>query len=513
MLRRRTLLVAALTLVVGANRLCGQELLLLATDAAGNATPRARAIAVPDRAPDVPILRDVLPLPTALEATADARGLVRVRLDRPALVLLATDEGLGAIVARAFPDRAVRVALQPMASLRLPAASEVHAAVVDAATSERRRLPPLHVDADGRLRLPHGSYEIWWHSDRAVGWSTCEAKSGQEVTLDESSPTLQRELAAFPGRSRLRPRGAFDLVLDTDPDHALVLQQQAAAGDFFVEDATTGALRVVTTAASPRKPLVVRVEAADSAMAFVLEPTASRTFRVVAGARVANGLADLVAPEGDGDHWLVVTEPGQAARAVRLRELVADRPLPRRPARTLACTVRDASGEPVPFAAVQFAVEADGPTVAIAFTDALGHATLGPVTGSGLALVDDPRFLPASVAVGTEESLDLAFALEPGAELHGRAVFADGRPARNAAVSVRAPDGSQGLAERAVPSGDDGSFAFSGLDPRARLVVFATATRDGHTWSARATVRAGAGSIELVLRDEDPQLGPPRERR
>ena len=39
------------------------------------------------------------------------------------------------------------------------------------------------------------------------------------------------------------------------------------------------------------------------------------------------------------------------------------------------------------------------------------------------------------------------------------------------------------------------------------LVLFATATREGKTWSARRLVRSGGGDVKLVLADEDPDLG------
>ena len=50
-------------------------------------------------------------------------------------------------------------------------------------------------------------------------------------------------------------------------------------------------------------------------------------------------------------------------------------------------------------------------------------------------------------------------------------------------------------------------FRFSGLDVDADLVLFATATREGKTWSARRLVRSGGGDVKLVLADEDPDLG------
>jgi hypothetical protein len=79
-------------------------------------------------------------------------------------------------------------------------------------------------------------------------------------------------------------------------------------------------------------------------------------------------------------------------------------------------------------------------------------------------------------------------------------------------ITLRDPSGSLRPAERAVVTGEDGSFRFEGLAEDSLLVLFASVVRDGHTWSGRAAnVIPGRGPIDVVLRDEDPQ--PPRDDR
>lgn len=490
-----------------------QEIVLYATDPAGNPAVTARMELLPDAAPDVPALRAVRPLEPTIAAAADARGLLRASLARPALALVTTPQGLGAVVARAWPRRATRVQLAPMAALELGPETEVHAALLDAGGDERRRLPALRTDADGRVLLPPGRYELWWRRGAEVGWATCTARSGARAMLGTPQQLPgARALPLLPDGAVLRPLGAFDLALPLRDGAPLGLSPTAALGDFLVDDPTSGSLRLAAASAAESRVLALRAEAGPGARAFVLQGTAAGSWRVFSGAGLRDGRADLPVPSGDGNHWLLVTEPDRPTRALPLRDVPTDGPLASQPGRRFECAVRGPDGEPCASVAIAFEAADPGPAVAVAYTDELGRATLGPVAGAGLVRVDDARWLPASIAVRAEDAADIAFALELGAELHGRAVFADGRAAIGAAVSVRAPDGSMRPPERSAAAEDDGAFAFAGLDPRARLVLFATVTRDGHTWSGRATVRAGAGTVDLVLRDEDPQLGPPRDR-
>jgi hypothetical protein len=173
--------------------------------------------------------------------------------------------------------------------------------------------------------------------------------------------------------------------------------------------------------------------------------------------------------------------------------------------------VRDAAGAPV--ADVAIAYEPDGmpPAAAHGRTDDRGRAGLGLVRTPGALRVVDARFANQTLAVPAAATTAIEVVVDTGARLRGIARWPDGAPARGAVVTLRDPRGQLAPPTRTTTTADDGSFAFPGLADGGAYVVFATARRDGRTWSGRAETMAGSDApIALVVRDEDPEFAPPR---
>ena len=96
-----------------------------------------------------------------------------------------------------------------------------------------------------------------------------------------------------------------------------------------------------------------------------------------------------------------------------------------------------------------------------------------------------------------------------GSALLGTTTWPDGSPAKGVVVTLRDADGRLRPALRAVASDDRGAFVFAGLPDDRPLVLFASAQREGRTWSGKLDrQRSGGEPVALVLRDEDPQLLP-----
>lgn len=482
----------------------------LVTDPSGRPLEAATVQLVPDAEPDLPALRDLTPLREPLTTASDTRGVFRLPSHRPGLLLATTKSGLGGAVSRAWPARAVRIRLTQMAELRLPDDGEMWlwpALLGERGDGERRRLPAMHGAA---LRLPEGHYEVWLRTAQGYSWQRLSLRSGERCTL---SPPQDRATLPSEPDSRSSPLGFPDVLLGESGKDSVTLLGAARAATLIESKISlhTKHLRYGPSADRAQQPgqqLVVDVEdAPPGTSAYVLQGTAAGPFVPIASALVVGGKATLLVPAAGGNDWVVLVAKGRAAIAVTVAALRAKPSIALAPDRSLACTVRLPDGQPAAALAVTFEPEGAGPVTALSYTDELGRVVLGPVAGAGIVRIDDDGHLPVAVAIHEEDAAPIAVRLDAGAVLRGVVTTADGTPMEGVAVSVRAPSGTLRPAVRHSASATDGSFLFAGLDEATRLVVFATITRNGRTYSARKDSRGG-DDLRLVLRDEDPELGP-----
>ncbi|MCB9884821.1 MAG: hypothetical protein H6838_04975 [Planctomycetes bacterium] len=146
-------------------------------------------------------------------------------------------------------------------------------------------------------------------------------------------------------------------------------------------------------------------------------------------------------------------------------------------------------------------------------SDGRGRAAFGPVAAPGVLRVSDPRFANQQVELQLVPQTGVELLLPAGASVLGVVLLPDGTPATATVVTLRDPAGRLRPGQRAVATDASGAFRFDGLDETRDYVLFATANRAGHTWSAKLSrVTPGAAAVQLELRDEDPVLQPGRDR-
>ncbi len=430
----------------------------LLRDESGAAVADAEVTFVPDAEPDVPALRDVQVPEAAVIGRSSASGSFRIAADRPGLLLVTTASGLGAIVDRVWPERAVRVLLRPMAEVARSdhAPLELHAALLGD-DRDRRHLPPLRGTA---VRLPAGRYETWTITADGCAWTQLALLPGKEFALPLPETTTAFHCAAA---SRIAPAG-FPHLLLAPPNNELRLHDIAAAAEFLVDDGTTHrrstAAGLAATGGGTEGGAQVRITGAEAATVFVLQRSVRNDWQVLASvAATASGPVTLPPLPSPGDAFVVATATDRAAavRAFGRRDAAE---LQLRPGRHVRCEVRSHTGEPLAEATVAFAASGDGPITAIAYTDSLGRATLGPIDGEGRVQIEAPRHLGTDVALAADDGATIAVRLESGLTLRGTVVLPDGAPASGVAVVLRDPRGRLMLRERTVASGHDGSFAF-----------------------------------------------------
>ena len=485
-------------------------------DESGSWVAGATVVFRPDPAPDLPALRDLQqPQPNAV-ATSDARGEFRVASARPGLLLVTTASGLGAVVERAWPGRAVRVLLRPMAELKRAdgAPFELHAAIRERDGS-RRHLPKGQGTS---VRLPAERYEVWTRSEDGATWQQLSLLPGEAHVLDV--PQSATELHV-PAGTTVSPAGFPQLELCGAVGPRCTLRGVAARAQLFATRDGRGcrcsgaadALLQATVAPSPT--LTLRIDGAEVADVHLVACSERGEVAVLASTRSDGGRATLPLVDVGGERWIVATAPGRAAAAVPLPVAPRDGDvvLHLLQGSHLHCRVRGVDGQPVADVAITFASTDYGPTTAVAYADELGGADLGPVAGAGFVRVDDPRYCSIATSVAADENAPVELQLDPGRSVRGVVALADGTPVHGAAVVLRDSFGRLRPVERAVPSSAKGEFAFDGLEDSATLVLFVSQQRDGRTWSARLRVRSGDVDVRLVLHDEDPQIVPPRDNR
>ncbi len=462
--------------------------------------------------------------------TARSRADGEVRLGDPAApragaVLVQTELGLGAFVPHARPRQAQRIVLQPQGAIAL-SADRSETFVLHAAWREPGRAAvrlghawARAATAQPEWRLPAGDYELWLDTADGWEWRRLSVQSGQRTLLSPSPAPRALQLSA---PLRVAPDGWNDLELLSPTRPQTVLRGAARQCTLVTHDLRTGAIDLrqlpddATTAAlawraagtGALRTVPLRLDGAPAAaQAFVLRRLPQGEWRPLAAARSdADGHVTL--PDGSGgDDWLLVLAAGAAPHAEPWPpERGVELALPRGVPLLLRC--RDRQGEPVADLAVEYVAERADAAALAAASDGRGRLDLGRLVAPGTLRVVDPRFANQVHRLRLIPTQGLELVVEPGAAVHGKVRMADGSSAAGVLVTLRDPRGELRPGERAERATADGSFQFAGLDADHDYVLFATALRDGRTWSAKLPrVRPDPAGVELVVADEDPELG------
>lgn len=475
--------------------------------------PRRRLVALPSY---VPRGRNDRPraFPTA---TSDKRGVLRFDGGEQApgagSGLVSTEQGLGAVLPRLFARRLLRVTLEPMAEVTTPTGSEPFVLHARARLPDGHRveLPPQR---GKRVRLPAGDYEVWARSADGWTWQRLVLRPGGRALLKFDGAAQRVRVAAD---AYLHPDGWPTMPLrGYDDERELLLRGNALAAPLV----TWTDERVAPARVLPGPPTVAPIAwppaddrqlqslatNAPGATLYGLVRKERGGYRLVARAVAdAQGAVTLPADPG-GDSWLLAE--GSFApfavpwsRAAGLAGVQAVRGVP--------LTVQARSGQNLPVADLICTYEPVGMAAAavVARTDAVGVASFGLLRGPGVLTIDDPRYANQRIELEAVPTRTLEVAVQPGESCRGAVTFADGFANATIVLTLRDPRGLLRPAERTVALRPGEEFAFDGLPAETGVVLFATATRGGKTWSARRTVRSGAEGIALVLSNEDPEFG------
>ncbi len=517
-------------------------LVVLVYDPAGEPVEGASAVATARGVGELAALGafgPTLSRPQAVAGRSDARGMLRLLptdgrapLGTAASGLVTTESGLGALLVDVMPGRAQRLQLQPMAAVTTAGQSEMLVVYsrVTLPSGATIVLPPLrgHI-----VHVPPGDHELWVLTADGWLWQRERVVSSQRLELAFDPPT--RRVHRYWHDQAVHPEGRLDVPLFGDGDIA-VFRGRACSATLFAKAIDGHLLRSGTFPEPDARGLVywppdtrelptVRLlevpvpRDADASLQealALLERRADGSWSVL-GLATARGFGAApgawwfdLPPPPPGDTWLLFVAHGYAPQARPWRgaprfSFRFERGVP------LHALVRDDHGLPVADVAVEYVPTDMDPATVEGRSDARGTARLGPVLAPGTLRVSDPRFANQQIALDLIPTDGVAVTVSAGSELHGTAKWSDGTVAHGVLVTLRDPNGLLRPAQRATTSGADGTFGFGGLPQDRPLVLFAQAQRDGRTWSGKLVgLRAGAdGAIELVLRDEDPQLLPP----
>ncbi len=459
-------------------------------------------------------------------ATSDAGGTMRFARgtvdDAPGAGsgLVWTDSGLGALVTDLQPSRPQRLVLEPMASITTSTGSEELEVFARAVLPSGRTVIPT-LDPGREVRVPAGAWELWVRRDDEWVWLRRAIAPGQRLEVAFAG-TPHRVIAA-PDTVLLRPDGRADVafgaesVLWGDAANAplVALRRGVVSGPWVIPPSAT------SPSTWPRgdQPSIVTVatSGAIGSRVFGVRRT-DNGYRVFGAATVASPvdgeLATFAMPSPPpGDTWLLFVADELAPRAAPWNG--TPRVLPdSADGVPLRVEVRDDNGDPCVDVALEYEPVGMAPAAVAGHTDGRGVARLGRVLGPGVLRVCDERYENASFDLDTVPVGGLSVRAEPGHEVRGIARWPDGAPVAGAVVTLRDASGVLRPSQRAVVSGDDGSFVFAGLPANRPLVLFASIERDHRTWSTKIDrALAGRAPFELELRNEDPDLGPRDDQR
>lgn len=533
----RSALLTALLPLAGLAAQDRAALVLLLRDPSGQPVASAEGLLLPNRGLELPALaglehrpleRDVDAPVEPLIARSDARGVLRFSgptTSRAGAVLVTTAAGLGALIPRVLPGEAVRVTLEPLGEVGTSTGSEtftLHAAHA-AIDGTRSLLPPKSGTA---VRLPAGSYEAWARSEDGWIWQRLDVLPGRRSTLLFTGAAQPLRRASG---HRVHPQGWPQVELLGPGAEHCVLLGAALAAPLLASDPGTGRVSLAQIPVPPRQktiewpPAELATPAAttltlapDPSLAgalvqlFVLRRSDAGSWRLLGAAAASPGGQASLPDGGDGDDWLLALTPGRPPFAMPWSRNPVAAPLAMPTGLPLVVRCRDELGDPAVDVALEFVPAAGDVAALMARSDGRGRAAFGPLGAPGLLRASDPRFANVEVPLQLVPEAGLDLTLPAGASVTGKITLPDGSPPGPTVVTLRDPSGRLRPAQRAAMTAADGTFRFPGLDEVRDYVLFATATRGGHTWSAKATrVAPRSAPVLLVLHDEDPVFHAP----
>lgn len=463
-----------------------------------------------------------------LLATSSARGVLKFALpsDGSAFAgsgMVTTEAGLGALIPRSHAKRATLITLQPMALVTTATGSESFEMLARADLPDGAKLV-LPRRSGTAIRLPAGDYEIWASGRDGLIWQRLHLEPGlrNELQFDGAAQRLQLD-----GHTHVHPAGLPDLSLlsfageafGNEPNQVTLRGAALAAPWVSWSNGIVTPERVVPGPPQPAarawpppsdridRPAVYQLAAdapRDSTLLGLVRND-DRTFRAVAFASSVDGKLQMpICPNGDS--WLLLLAPGCAAQAQPWSTTASGHTFAPQAGQPLRVEARDQGTLPIADLAVSYTPEGQDAATVLAYTDATGHACFGPVHGPGTLHLNDPRYANQEVELQLLPTEPLPLRVAAGETLTATVKFADDAAGDGIVVTLRDPRGLLRPRERSLVTTVATPFQFAGLPSEHDMLLIATATRDGKTWSARRIVNAMDEGVELVLINEDPVL-------
>jgi hypothetical protein len=468
------------------------------------------------------------PRATEHVATCDTRGLLRFSSDTGNHIaagsgIARTEAGLGALIPRVYAGRANRITLRPLAEVTTATGSETITLLARARLADGSTIV-LPIQKGQKLRLPQGSYEIWAGTIDGVIWQQLQIKSGERKTLNFSLPAQRlrygTQTTVHPSghaRALLRQfiappidEGDYEIALLGDARHAPLISYR----DGIVSSPRAATPPISLTAKIWPPPADHTLEAVSFQLAeeapldtrlIGLSRKDDGSFRIVAYAKNVNG--KLTMPTcPDGDSWLLLLANGRAPLAQPWATADKNAHLMPPEGRTFSIVARDQNDIPIQDLACSYTPHNQDAAQLNSHTDAFGTARFGAVTAPGLLRISDPRYANQEVDLDLLPADSLKLKIDTGTSSKGSASFSDKFIDQSIIVTLRDPLAELRPAQRTLVTAPGKSFAFSGLEMDHNYVIFATAQRDGKTWSARQIIHA-TDDFHLVLKNEDPKIG------
>lgn len=540
---RAGLLVALLSTTATAQVQAPDPLVLLLRDPSGAPVVGARGLVTTRPIGALPALATVADLPDhgmrssfvlalpsreTARGTSDARGVMRFASEEgpggcAASGIVWSDSGLGALVSNLIPGQAQRIELQPMAGLTTATGTEVLRVFARSLASDGLPVTP-RVAPGTTVRLPAGSYELWVKGNAGWLWERRTLTPGEQVVLAFDGPAQRLRTTSI-----VHPAARPDVPL-LDRSTTTLRGAAIAAPLLAIGPRVSGpwllpsepASEPIVWPAPDATPTIMLwpVPEADGVVSdalFSLRRLATGTWQILGASAQRGSRAKFeppytwfeLAPPPAGDTWLLYVARGYAPQAKPWTGTDHAVPFQLERGTPLFVLASDDRDLPVVDLAVDYVPNEMEPATVEGHTDGRGVARLGPVLGPGVIRVSDPRFRNETIALDRIPRDGVKVSVALGKELRGTAKWAGGAPANGVVVTLRDATGKLRPTQRTVVSGKDGTFVFPGLPEQLPLVLFASAQRDGRTWSGRLSAAlANTEPCELVLRNEDPQLGP-----
>lgn len=445
--------------------------------------------------------------PQPIAGSTDADGRFRLTCGgRAAVWFTAADVGA---FAQAAPGVPLLIELRPLA----------HAVLPDGARGAHVRIDGVSVGfvAGTRLDLPAGDVELLIEGATLCCTFAQRLQPGDEVHIEPPRQAAPRLLGARPGTFAVLPQWPARRFV-ADPHGALTLPSTA----------TPVRARIVTTWGAERCCDEVWIEPAAALTVARDEPRWRELLVQDTSGRPLAGATIVTLRTGPGQPaptaWsesdargaarcrtdierssVVVDAPGFALLAISPLDLERRAAVRLQPARTLRLRVLDADGREL--ADAQVTTSADPRTQQRAWTDARGGALLDQLPPAEITVaITHQDHAPATATVDTTQQSSLEVSLEPGLQIAGNVVCADGKRRDDVMLEVWRRCDPDAVRRRVLVAAD-GTFQLRGLQA-GTFDLFAWRVERGVTWSGRAAeVAAGDTTVKLTIACDDPPSG------